>query len=75
MVFIKKPLDKRGKVIWKGKLKTCVIIESNGRCQKKGYQCAFTINMLYFLLIILEICYYERRHINVIRGLCCGNIL
>jgi len=30
MVFIKKPLDKRGKKIWKGKLKTCVIIKSNG---------------------------------------------
>ncbi len=30
MVFINKPLDKRGKEIWKGKLKTCVTIKSNG---------------------------------------------
>jgi hypothetical protein len=36
MVFKKKPFDKRGKTIWKGKEKTCVTIESNRRSQKKG---------------------------------------
>jgi hypothetical protein len=31
MVFKKKPLDKRSKAIQKGKLKTQIIIKSNGR--------------------------------------------
>jgi hypothetical protein len=31
MVFIKKPLDKKGKATWKGKFKTHVTIKSNGR--------------------------------------------
>jgi hypothetical protein len=31
--------------------------------------------MLYLLPIVLEICYYKMRYINVTRGFCHGNIL
>jgi hypothetical protein len=75
MVFIKKHLDKRGKKFIKEKKKTYIIIESNGRSQKKGCQCVFTIKTLHFLFTILKICYYERKHINATKGLCHGNML
>ncbi len=75
MGFKKKPFDKRSKTIWKGKSKTPVIIKSNGRSLKKGYQCGFTIKMFYPLPLVLEICYYKKRRINATRGLCHGNIL
>jgi hypothetical protein len=75
LVFKKKRIDKRGKTIQKGKLNNHVMIESNGRSQKKGCQCAFTIKMLYLLPTVLNICYYEKRYINLIGVLCHGNIL
>jgi hypothetical protein len=46
MVLRKKPFDKKGKGIWKGKSKTYITVKNNGRSQKKGYQCAFTIKMI-----------------------------
>ncbi len=71
----KKPFDKRGKAILKGKLKTCVTTKSNGGSQKKECQCAFTMKMLNVLPIATKKCYYKKKHINAIRGLCHGNIL
>jgi hypothetical protein len=50
MVLKKKPFDKRGKTIRKGKEKTCVTIESNRRSQKKGCQCVFIIKRYIFSL-------------------------
>jgi hypothetical protein len=75
MGFRKKPLDKKGKAIQKGKSKTCATIKSNGGSLKKGCKCAFTIKTLYLLPIVLELSCYEKRNINATRGLYHGNIL
>lgn len=76
MVFRNNVFDKWGKAIPKGKkTKTQVTTESNGGSQKEGCQCAFTINTLYLFPTITNTCYYEKRHINAIKGICHGNIL
>jgi hypothetical protein len=40
----------------------------------EGHRRKVSIKMLYLLRIVLEICYYEKRHINAIRCLCHRNI-
>jgi hypothetical protein len=74
MVSKKKPFDKRSKKNLKGKLKLLLQLRVMEGPRRKDANVHLLLKCYYFLIIVIEKCYYKGKKINAIGGLCHGNI-